>query len=138
MRLVTGLRRSAPARAGRQSRWRGTHLSEQPGAPVATVISAVAAIVVSVLASIAAVVAAVLPPVTKVAEKSRSIISVPEQRHRQAPFEAAWRSASIAATSAWVGIRPLVTSSPPDRRTAEPKGAAHMFSHTSTAAALPG
>ena len=48
------------------------------------------------------------------------------------------RSAPIAARIAWAGMRPLVTSWPPDRRTAEPNGAAHVFSHTSTAAELPG
>ena len=40
--------------------------------------------------------------------------------------------------SAWVGIRPLASSSPPDVRTAEPNGAAQVFSQTSTAAAVPG
>ena len=36
------------------------------------------------------------------------------------------------------GMRPLATSWPPAWRTAAPKGAAHLFSHTSTPAELPG
>ena len=47
-------------------------------------------------------------------------------------------SASMAASSAWIGMRPLATSWPPDSRTAVPKGAAQVFSQTSTAAELPG
>ncbi len=43
----------------------------------------------------------------------------------------------MAASSAWTGIRPLATSCPPERRTAEPNGAAQVFP-TSTAAELPG
>ena len=35
-------------------------------------------------------------------------------------------------------MRPLAASWPPAWRTAEPNGAAHRFSHTSTAAELPG
>ena len=58
-----------------------------------------------------------------------------EQREAcQAPSS----SSSSAATSAWIGIRPLATSWPPERRTADAKGAAHTFSQTSTAAELSG
>ena len=39
---------------------------------------------------------------------------------------------------ACIGIRPFATSWPPARRTAEPNGAAHVFSQTSAAATLPG
>jgi hypothetical protein len=83
---------------------------EQPRSAVTPVVSAVSAVVASVLASVTPIVATVLPLLAEVTEKSRSIVSVSEQRHLQAPFPAAWRSASTAETSAWIGIRPLVTS----------------------------
>ena len=38
---------------------------------------------------------------------------------------------------AWIGIRPLATNCPPDRRTAAPNGAAQTFSQISTAATAP-
>ena len=112
---------------------------QQPwaGPPVAAVIPTVTPVIVPVLSPIAAVVAAVTPPLAT-SEQAGSIFSVSEQSHLHAPFTAASRSASTAAMSAWVGIRPLASSSPPDRRIAEPNGAAHVFSQTSTAAALPG
>ena len=47
-------------------------------------------------------------------------------------------SRPTAAMMAWIGIRPLAMSCPPARRMAEAKGAAHVFSYTSTAATLPG
>jgi hypothetical protein len=50
----------------------------------------------------------------------------------QTPSFVVSSSASSAAAHAWIGIRPLATSWPPDRRTAEPNGAAHVFSQTST------
>ena len=39
---------------------------------------------------------------------------------------------------AWIGIRPLAISWPPDRRAADANGAAHRFSQMSTPAVLPG
>ena len=39
---------------------------------------------------------------------------------------------------AWIGIRPLATSCPPERRSATANGAAQRFSHTSTPATVPG
>ena len=39
---------------------------------------------------------------------------------------------------AWTGRRPLATSWPPDFRSATATGAAQRFSHTSTAADVPG
>ena len=113
---------------------------QQPGTatPVLAVIPPVTPIVLAVIASVAPVIAAVIPPFVTPAEEAGSIASISEQSHLHAPFIAAWRSASTAAISAWVGIRPLPSSSPPDRRTAEPNGAAQVFSQTSTAAALPG
>ena len=53
----------------------------------------------------------------------------------QAPSSA---SASIAANTAWMGMRPVATSWPPAWRTAEPNGAAQTFSQTNTAALVPG
>jgi hypothetical protein len=38
---------------------------------------------------------------------------------------------------AWIGMRPFAMSWPPERRAAEAKGAAQMFSHTSTPAVVP-
>ena len=49
-------------------------------------------------------------------------------RASQTPSVTVVSSASSAAASAWIGIRPLATSSPPERRTAAPNGAAHTFS----------
>ena len=39
---------------------------------------------------------------------------------------------------AWIGIRPLAMSWPPERRAADANGAAHRFSKMSTPAVLPG
>ena len=44
----------------------------------------------------------------------------------------------IEAMIAWTGIRPSAISWPPERRTADAKGAAHRFSQMSTPAVLPG
>src|SRR5438552_15672784 len=58
--------------------------------------------------------------------------------HCQSPTVAVTRSASIEAMIAWMGIRPLAISWPPECRTADAKGAAHKFSRKSTPAVLPG
>jgi hypothetical protein len=47
-------------------------------------------------------------------------------------------TASRAAKMACTGMRPLATSCPPERRRAAATGAAQRFSHTSTAAEVPG
>jgi hypothetical protein len=95
---------------GRPSWQQNSFLSEQSRSSVAPVVSSVASIIASVFATITSIVASVVPLVADVIEQSRTIVPVFEQGHRQAPFEAASRSASTAAISAWVGMRPLVTS----------------------------
>jgi hypothetical protein len=42
----------------------------------------------------------------------------------------------MEAMIAWIGIRPLAISCPPERRAADAKGAAHGFSQMSTPAVL--
>src|SRR5207302_10584788 len=58
--------------------------------------------------------------------------------HCQSPTVAVTWSAWIEAMIAWMGIRPLAISWPPECRTADAKGAAHRFSQMSTPAVLPG
>src|ERR1035441_6773916 len=60
------------------------------------------------------------------------------ERHFQSPAVAVASSASIEAMIAWMGIRPLAISWPPERRAADANGAAHRFSQMSTPAVLPG
>jgi hypothetical protein len=89
----------------------GPQLPEQSRSPTpaAPILSAVTAVIAPVPTPITPVIAPVPTPLAT-SEKAGSVPSVSEQRHLHAPLSAAWRSASTAATSAWVGIRPLVTS----------------------------
>jgi hypothetical protein len=91
---------------------------------------------VAIATAVAAVGAAVIALLVSRTDPAGTISSI-SQRHGHAPLIAAWRSASTAATSACVGIRPLPSSSPPDVRTAEPNGAAQV-SQTSTGGRAPG
>src|SRR5436305_2864412 len=71
----------------------------------------------------------------------RALRVVPSVLWRVASHIPSWSvstSAPTVASSAWAGMRPLATSWPPDRRTAEANGAAQLLSYTSTAATLPG
>jgi hypothetical protein len=126
-----------PSRARRTER---LGLAEQSwtGAAVAAVIAPVTPVVPPIIAAVTAVVTPVIATIVTTTDQAGAIPSISQQTHGHTPFMAAWRSASTAAMSAWVGIRPLATNCPPDRRTAEPNGAALVFSHISTAAALPG
>ena len=78
--------------------------------PVMAVISPVTPIVLAVIASVAPVIAAVIPPLVTPTEQAGPIASVSGQSHLHALFIETWRSASAAAISAWVGIRPLPSS----------------------------
>ena len=53
-------------------------------------------------------------------------------------YRRGYLSASIEAMIAWMGIRPLAISWPPERRAAAANGAAHRFSQMSTPAVVPG
>src|SRR3954447_6156972 len=54
----------------------------------------------------------------------------------RSPTRVSTSSASMEAMIAWIGIRPLAISCPPERRSADAKGAAQRFSQMSTPAVL--
>jgi hypothetical protein len=67
-------------------------------------------VILPVISPVTPIVVPVLAPFANLAEQAGSILSISQQSHLHAPFSVAWRSASTAAISACVGIRPLVTS----------------------------